>query len=145
MANYCATTRTNYFRVTDEDMFCEIIDNMTTGEGGVEPFAEKTDGEKLYGFGCYGSISGLNRYDADGEADDEEPDYDRMIDELQAVVHPDDAIIIMEAVSEKLRYLTGFCTVITRDKVQTIDMNKQAVELAREMLGNPDYKTKMEY
>ena len=56
MANYESCTRTNYFAVTDEEKLKNIVAHIKWG-GGELDFLDKENGK--WGFGGYGSISGL--------------------------------------------------------------------------------------
>lgn len=140
MANYYATIRTNYFSVTDEAKYREIIESCIA-EDTLHIFEESTtDGKKMFGFGCYGYINGIPAVE-----DEDETDLDAFYYALQSVLSEDDAIIITEVGNEKLRYLVGLCTVITNTDIQSIDVCCKAVELARIMLENPEFTTRMEY
>ena len=142
MANYYAIIRTNYFSVTDEAKFREIIGSCGAAEDEIQVFEEMaSDGTKQFGFGCYGTICGIPT----GEDEDDEPDLDAFYDALQSVLVEDNAIMITEVGFEKLRYLIGHCTVITKHEIQGINIRDKAIELARSILGNPDFTTKMEY
>ena len=143
MANYYATIRTNYFAVTDEVKFRKIIDSCSAEDTIhiLENIAP--DGTKTFGFGCYGYISGIHA-DAD-EEDMDETDLDAFYFALQSVLAEGDAIIIMEVGNEKLRYLIGVCTVITRSDIQGVDVSNKALDLVRTMLANPDFTTEMYY
>ena len=55
MANYTATSRTNYFRVTDEAAYQNLFGELLS-ESGIEDFSEEVDGILWHGFGSYGSI-----------------------------------------------------------------------------------------
>ena len=141
MANYNATIRTNYFGVTDESKFREIIDSCSA-EDEIHIF-ESNDGSRKFGFGCFGSIYGIPA--TEDEDDDSENDLDAFYDSLQAVLVKGDAIIITENGYEKLRFLIACCTVITQNDIQGIDLRNKAIDLARDMLKNPDYITEMDY
>ena len=125
MANYECTVRTNYFHVKDEEAFRKIVEGIVS-EYGIELF-EKNDpeGEKLFGFGSYGSLLGYQK--------------------LQSCVAEDDAIIILTAGNENLRYVTGDAVCITHDKIEYLDLTRLAVAKAAEMLNNPLYSTVCEY
>ena len=139
MANYYATIRTNYFGVTDMEKFREIMDSCSA-EDTIEMFEPEDDGK--IGFGCNGSIYGL----LPGEdEDDTEEDLYAFYDALQSVLVAGDAIIISEVGFEKLRYVVGCCTIITKDDIQFIDLRNKAIDLARDMLKNPDFTTEMDY
>lgn len=125
MANHECTVRTNYFHVKDEEAFRKIVEGIVS-EYGIELF-EKNDpeGEKLFGFGSYGSLHGYQK--------------------LQSCVAEDDAIIILTAGNENLWCVTGDAVCITHDKIEYLDLTRLAVAKAAEMLNNPLYSTVCEY
>lgn len=128
MANYCCTVRTNYFGCEDS----------------VELWEEKDkNGKTVFGFGVYGGISGLRDTDT-GDIDDDSS-YDDFIDRLQESVAEDDAIIILEAGSEKMRYIVGSATIITSSGVKYMSITDLAVAQAAEMIGNSMWETKCVY
>ncbi len=149
MANYYGFTRTNYFRVTDAERLRKIVDNTHLGEDTLELFERKVGDETWYGFGCYDSIEGLypnwERADEYDEPEDADPSFDLFEDELQMILHPDDAIIITEVGYEKLRYLTAYSTIITAKGCEYVDLRNCAIDKAQELLGNPNWDTTMEY
>lgn len=163
MANYECVLRSNYFHVKDEESFRAFM-NTVSGED-IHLWEEKDerDGSTLFGFGCYGSIYGVSAEeveedeDVEDEEDDEDIEYEENEDEdeenpytlflkgLQEHIADNDAVIICEAGNEKLRYVTGFATVITSDGIETISIDELAISKAREMLNNKDFNTKMDY
>ena len=151
MADYYGKTRTNYFSVTDVEKFKKIIASCRAQDT-IEVFDEKQeDGSIKYGFYCDGSIHGLPDTDEpcenEDEYDDEDCDYnyDAFCKALQEILPDDDAIFITEIGYEKMRYLVGECTTITQNDFKVITLKNEARDLARKMLNNPDYTTKMEY
>lgn len=140
MANYYATIRTNYFGVTDEAKFREII-NSCNAEDSIHIF-EADDGTGKFGFGCNGSIYGIPPSE---DEDDDENNLDVFYDALQSLLIESDAIIITEVGFEKLRYLIGTCTIITRDQIRFIDVRDKAIELAQSMLNDSSFSTRMDY
>ena len=54
-------------------------------------------------------------------------------------------MIFREVGHEKLRYLTALATVVTRDSIDYIDMDRTAIEVARKRLSNPDYTSDSNY
>lgn len=136
MANYECTTRTNYFRVKDETAFRDLMSRIYGSEDTIELWEADDNGSPLFAFGCYGGISGLK-----AEDDDENDDFDSVIDELQKCVANDDAIIIFEVGNEKLRYLTGLATIITSTEVKIMELTDMACQSAVDLLGNPNWKT----
>lgn len=142
MANYIGYTRTNYFAVKDEDAFQKAISDCRTSEGKLQLFEATVNGQKLFGFGCYGTISGIPPAD---EEDDCEEDMDAFCDALQSVLADGHAIMITEIGYEKLRYLIGECIIITSSDISSIFLRDTALQEAREILNDPKYTPKMEY
>lgn len=142
MANYCATIRTNYFSIKNENAFRELMQSVSA-EDEVHIFEQpQSDGSKKFGFGCYGNIYGIT---AGSDEDDSEDDMDCFLDALQNLVCEDDAIIMTEVGNEKLRYVIGCCTVITSKEIRGVNIPDKALHLAQESLGNKHYRTQMDY
>lgn len=146
MANYECAIRTNYFRVKDEGKFRELIDRVygCDKRNFLWEKQEKT-GSKLFGFGCYGGISGVRNAAEDEDDSTDESAYDEFIDCLQGCVAEDDAIIIFEIGNEKLRYLTGTALIVTSKEVRFIDLQQMAVREVKDMLSDPQWYTSCEY
>ena len=124
MANYYASTRTNYFRVKDEEEFRKFMAHVSGTEDRVELWEEKDkNGNTVFGFGTLGGIAGVTDYHNDSEDDgeDSEADFDAFLNALQTFVADDDAIIILESGHEKLRYVVGSAYIITRDHCDYYD------------------------
>jgi len=152
MANYYGKTRTNYFSVTDKEKFRQIIALCGASDDNIKIIEKvQDDGSIKYGFYCESSIDGLpiaadaDNTDKDYEDDNVDYDYDAFCEALQKILPDDDAIIITEVGSEKMRYLIGICTVITNKDFKCIDINREAVKLAAAMLENPEFTTQIEY
>jgi hypothetical protein len=137
--NFECTTRSNYFRVKDEDAFRAFM-NTVSGDD-LRVLEEHRDGQTLYGFGAFGCIDGV----ASDNEDSDEVDYDAFLSGLQSHVAEDDAIIIMQAGNEGLRYVVGVATVITTKDVQYINIDDWAVRKAREMLHSDSWETQLDY
>ena len=139
MANYISAYRTNYFRVTDEDKYNELIKKLS-GED-FELF-DKTaeDGTVYHGFGGYGGIA----YDANGTEDFDEY-IDDFLEDLRPIIPKDESVIFTEVGHEKLRYVTGYSTIVTHDGIECINLTDAAKDKAKEMLKKDDYTTTMEY
>lgn len=146
MANYCCTIRTNYFHVKDEIKFRELMSRVYGCEDTVELWEEKgSDGKTVFGFGTYGSIAGLANASKDEEEFCDDTAYDEFINGLQECVADDDAVIILEAGNEKLRYVIGSATIVTSATYEYLDITSLAIDKAAELLGNPKWATKCEY
>lgn len=139
MANYMCFNRTNYFKVTDAEAFKAFLAKVETDTGENPLVWEKEINGKLhYAFGIYASIIGVPG--KTGEAD-----YDRFIDGLQEYIAEDDAVILFHAGHEKLRYVTGCATVITKNSVDILNIQDIAVRIAQEKLANLEYSTECDY
>lgn len=148
MANYYSTTRTNYFRVKDPDAFRDFMKTVWSSEDSVQVWEERKgykDDVPRYGFGCYSEILGIGVGEPDTYGLFYDYDYEAFCQRLSEFVAEDDAIIIMEAGNEKLRYVVGTATVITSTSVEFLNLSDLAVKSAAKMLNNPDWKTCLEY
>ena len=66
MANYCCATRTNYFKVKNEEEFMDFMKNVQCSEDDIQIWTIESNGTKYFAFGCYGGISGwIDTYDED--------------------------------------------------------------------------------
>jgi hypothetical protein len=145
MANYNAFTRSNYFKVTDEERIKELVASCACGEDKLRLFVrDESDGRKTFGFGCHDSISGLEVPSEDPD-EYQEYDFDLFAKELQKILLDGDAIIITEIGYEKLRYLIGYSTLITKTEIRCVDIYDESLRVVKEMLGNPDFATVTEY
>jgi hypothetical protein len=148
MADYCCTIRTNYFHVKNEEKFRELM-SRTHGYEDKIKLLEKQDenGNAVFGFGLYGVIAGVANAKKEENGDEylDENAYAEFIHGLQTCVADDDAIIIMEAGNEKLKYVVGSAFVITNKDTHYLDIDSVAIQKAAEMLGNPAYKTQLNY
>lgn len=152
MADYYAKTRTNYFGVTDEDKFREIMGKISPTP---KYYQETVNGRKKFMFYCDGSLDGYPVYagadeDEAFEDDDlyrevDEYDFDAFMKDLQTILEEDDAVLITEIGSEKFRYLTGYCIIITKNGTATVNLAECAKNAAKELLGNPEWDTRNEY
>lgn len=146
MANYCCAYRTNYFKVKDNEKFKEFMTHVYAED--LEIFHKKDEnGNELYGFGGYGGISGYFNNENEYEDSDEAWDnaYDNFIDGLAKQVAEDDAILLFEVGNEKLRYVVGSVAVITSKGYEYRDITNVGVEIAKQMLNNPNYNTQCTY
>lgn len=147
MANYYCSVRTNYFRVKDPNAFREFMQTVVASEDSVHVW-EETDrnGDPTFGFGCFGSVLGVATDGTDGDKEyEDEYDFEEFIYQLSEHVAPGDAVIMIEVGNEKLRYLVGNALIVTENQYEYLDLNKLSVECAAQMLGNSDWKTRMDY
>ena len=144
MANYCCTIRTNYFHVKDEAEFRSLMEQVHGCEDRIDLW-EKQDGEgrSTFAFGCYGGIAGIR--DTNEDDDLEEISFDRFLEKLQKCVAEDDAVIIMEAGNEKMRYVVGTALILTSKVCECMDVAELAEKRTAELLAIPSWKTKLMY
>lgn len=124
MADYEATTRSNYFHVTDEEKFHQIFEKIQEKNFEIELF---TGSDHTYGFGSYSDV----------DMDD--------IFELQDIIPDDDCIIVMESGHEKLRYVDGIGYVITKERIESLSIMSWVQQKAKELMQDPDYTTQIDY
>ena len=132
MANYNGTFRSSYFQVENEEVY-ESLKHHLVATDGVEFWDQKKGGAIYHAFGGYGSIVG---YAEDAEAyengeSNEEPDFDRFMNELSKIIKEGDACVIMSAGHEKLRYVGGVVHVITKNHVEFNSLVKCAEEILK--------------
>jgi len=145
MADYRGFTLTNYFSVIDEERFRRLMAECAVNGEPIEIFERENETGKSikFGFGCYGSIVGIKEHCENEEVfhndDDEDYSHDTFCNELQKVIARDDAILITEVGYEKLRYLIGCSTIITRSSIETVSLKSKSLDVAREMLANPSF------
>lgn len=139
MANYIATARTNYFKVTDEDKYNEWFSKLLA-EDIIQDFTEtKEDGTILHGFGSYAHIDFTGYHFDDDEEIEKEID---LIPELQELLPDGEAFIYLEAGNEKLRYVLGYALIVTNAEARGVNLNVVAEEVAKELVGE-DFNTKL--
>ena len=148
MANYTCAVRTNYFKVRDPEAFRVFMQRVYGEEDHVSLWEQMDNSGVLrFGFGSYGGIGGLRNEpcDDDDEYDDDDDTYDAFIDGLQAHIAEDDACLIFEAGHEKLRYVTGSCTIVTAKETRHLDIADMGVRTVRDELLGPEWTTKTYY
>ena len=139
MANYNGTFRSSYFQVESEEAYESLKHHLVTTDG-VEFWDQEKGGAIYHAFGGYGSIIG---YVEDAKAYEEgesyvEPDYDRFMNELSKIIKEGDACVIMSAGHEKLRYVGGGVTVITKNRVESDSLAQCAAEILKGHGVNPN-------
>lgn len=71
-------------------------------------------------------------------------DIDKMLKEIQKILHPDDAFIYMSVDHEGLRYVSGFVTIVTKNEIRNMDTETFIKNSLNEMLG-PELSKKVKY
>lgn len=147
MSNYYGKVRTNYFSVTDENALRDIISRVRGSEDTVELYMEQAiNGEKKFMFLCESDILGFPETDENGEVyEDCDYSFDDFTAALQKILPENEAIIITEVGSEKMRYLLGCVTVVTRNEIKCENLRSLGINIARELLNDESWDTKNEY
>lgn len=134
MANYVATSRTNYFGVKDRAAFFEEL-KMYSFED-IEVFEASDDSDKLAIAGYCDLSVGYN------EMEDETVELAELISNH---IKHDDACILTVSGNEKLRYVIAFAVAITSKGIHYVDAKALALESAKQMLGVDKFETQMAY
>ena len=149
MANFIGTARTNYFHVTDEEKYKYLFNGLVGSDDEIISFDETDkNGKILHGFGSYGSIY-WSPSKADGNPDwldeDDTDGYEDFLNQLSKILPKDEAFVLIDVGHEKLRYLSGFATIVTNKDIKYVDLTNTAQTVAQEMLRKPNYKLEIEY
>lgn len=209
MANYNGMVRTNYFQVTDEERYQELLNGLTA-EDDIHTWDKSNEnGDLWHGFGSYspleygGSFKTVKEvmseiehpesvdFALDEDIDDslewgsvkilanqiseeeqeshyvyhirnfedgktilyisEYPhdyltvDMNTFYEELQKILPESEAFILQEVGNEKLRYLVGAVTIVTKDEIKCLSIDEIAREEAKKMLNDPEFETQMDY
>jgi len=142
MADYCGATRSNYFKVTDEDALSELLSSSRCEDKKIVLFEREVDGEKTFSFGCSGGIEGVD--DNDDDLDVFEDRFNVFVSRLQAIIPAGEVITIIEAGYNGIQDVGGSAVVVTKDACSYIGLRDKAERAAQEMLGNPKYNLVME-
>lgn len=140
MANYISQCRTNYFRVTDEEKYQKIFSRLIGNETEIEDFTEEKDGDILHGFGSLSTV-----YYKTDESEEPDGNLEAFLQELQLILPHGEAFIFIECGHQKLNYISGHVSVVTKDNIRHLTLDNLALVLAREMLNDPEFTTRMEY
>lgn len=136
MADYLATARTNYFRVTNEEKYQELFKHLIANDE-VRDFTEDRSGVLYHSFRAYGSID----YQVDLEDEESECDFDHFVKELQKILPEDEAFVYQESGHEKLRYVDGCALVVTSEEVRGECLSSWVTETVKELLGKDNKVT----
>jgi hypothetical protein len=153
MADWYGSSRSNYFKVKDVEKFKELCDlwnmemiskdfDIVTDHCNkcmhnkpdkeckefVKRIVDKCEGnkekQKLYGFtganNDYGRLPDFREDDTTGK----EYEFDDFLNELAQTLEDGWVAVMMEAGSEKLRYVTGYtCAINSKGKVETVNIS----------------------
>ena len=142
MANWYGATRTNYFKVKDEQRYQALFNRLKGDEDTVEDFTRITDGETWHAFGCYSDIFFMPETIND---DDEPVDFQEFLKSIADILTDDSCFVITCIGNEKLRYLTGVCQMAFPDGTIVYEsLDWFALRKAKEHFGK-DYTLYLDY
>jgi hypothetical protein len=143
MSNYCATCRSNYFKVKDESEFIKWCNHRTL-KYWTENSESAPGDDKLY------AIS-TNDMDSSGwpswewSEDDMETQSIDLVNELSKHLQSDQIAILQEIGNEKLRYLIGRAVAVDSTG-KTVELAISDIyKLAREAFGRSSHISIAEY
>ena len=144
MANWYGETRTNYFKVTDEARYQELFQRLV-GEEEIEDFSSEFGGELYHAFGSYCDICFIG-VDEDGKPDyNIELEYFDFLKEISKILTKDSCLVLTCVGHEKLRYLTGICSVVfPNGKITEMSLDGFAISKVQRYFGK-DYDLRLDY
>lgn len=142
MANWYGASRTNYFKVTDEERYQSLFNRLAGTDNEVEDFSTTRNGETYHAFGSYGDILVKSESYDNGEEFSEWSDFLRSVGEILA---PDSVFVYTIVGNEKLRYLTGICDMVfPNGRVIHCDLADFAHNSAKQFFGS-EYELMLNY
>lgn len=139
MANYYATTRSNYFRVKDRQLFAEEMEacNIRVLEHTTEPDLICITSDLDGGWPCDREVTPA------GDSPYGVEDYE-LSEILPKHLQEGEVAVLMEVGHEKLRYLVGAAQAVAWDgRIESVDLEKEIMEVACLMTGkevtHPNY------
>lgn len=138
MADYIAMGRTNYFHVTDEEKYQELIKGLAVN-GYWYDFSRAEDDGVIHAFGFDGSFDWV-----DPEDEDQDSNLDYFLAEIQKILPDGEAFMCFEIGHEKFRYVVGEVCVVTKPEIAWFNLNNVAMDWARDVLGE-DFTTQTTY
>lgn len=131
MANTESAYYTNFFKVTDEEAYNNLISKLS---GEYLYFSEKKE-ENLHSFSGYDSLSYI-------KTEDDILDVYDFIDELRAILPDNECIVYIESGHDKLRDVYGYAIIATNKEIREESLSDFAQRSIEQMLGK-DYNLMM--
>lgn len=131
---------TNVFRTSDAEKLHDIVERIALNnyeEAQVSPVGDR--GYRITGRGDIWALipPGEEREDVDLDCD-----QDSVYMALQEILPEGEAIILSVIGSDGRADVYADCVVITNDNIEYCTMETMATNMARQMLGNPEYRPK---
>lgn len=135
MANYYTKCRSNFFAVTNIQIFKDICSRLFT-ESLNDCYETITDeeGEKV----CFAFEGPFSYKHNPGDEKFANDSYE-VFSDLQKILPDGECIIFTQIGWEKLRCITANSIIVTKDDIKYMDLSEIAINNARMMLSNPDY------
>lgn len=137
MANWYGATRTNYFRVKDEQKYRELFQGLSC-EDKIDDFSC----ERGHAFGAYGDIMWYPSVDNNGNligSDDYDNDGDwlEFLCRMSEILADDSPFFSMTVGNEKLRYLTGIAYVVfPGEEPKCLSLDGMVNNMCKEKFGD---------
>ena len=135
MANYYASSRTNYFNVKDRKAFDEALENI--------PDIDIITSDDKVGILCIGESGSFPSFLFDEETGDEE-EID-ISDIVAGHLIEGDIAIFMEVGAEKMRYLIGAAWAVNHKNEHVMINLSDIYNKAKSLTDRPDDITRAEY
>lgn len=151
MAEYLCATRTNYFHVTDEKKYQELL-AWVHGQDFEDFTTKDEEGNLLHGFGAYDSLLFLppvteatcnacpDKKECDRSIEDceydQDDDFDGWAKELQTILPENEVFELMETGNEKLRYLVGYAVVVSKNEIKSISLSDWVDKTTNSLVGH---------
>lgn len=140
MADCICKARTNYFAVSDVEKFRKELLKF-----GIMPVEENAHGQGISFLNDDSTKVGIALDCSYADLDDEDEFGTTLAGIIQGHIAGHDACILSEVGYEKSRYVYGMAKIITAKEIKTVDLDDFSKAAARELLGNPDWETQMDY
>lgn len=145
MATAIEKMRTNYIKFADKSVFEKfknIVNNVCISEDdGAKVYTKDTNDGLIHAMFCAnGAILGYS-----DDSEDPEYDYDAFVHDLQTVIPDGEALLIYTVGFEKLRYVYGDCDVVTNKEWKNVSLEDTALEIAKQLLNDPEWTTQSSY
>lgn len=146
MSTPMTTTRTNYFRVNDEEAYQKLYRNLFSGNAPIDDLSyfDTKRGIMRHAFGAYGDIMYDDHY-AENPENEEDRTFDDdfsiegFISKLIPLLPDGEVFVLMAAGNEKLNYVYGEMYVATKDEYEYVNLSSSAETTARKLLQNDDF------
>lgn len=125
MANYESACRTNYFEVTDDVKYQELLEALMQSYD-ISKIEREENGKVRHAFGTYEDID-LEYVDGfDGN----------WIKEMQSILPDGEAFVLIVTGHEKLSSVSAGATIITNDAVDIVDLETMIGDMIAEKIDD---------